>query len=482
MALDLVYLIDEEPEKLGEAFSYLCDKFLLGQLKITEPTPLKSFSYSQLPEAFKTVIGDVQAGLVYCRRPKKSPVPIIPPPIEPASNYVRDDATYVLSGGLGGLGIEIAKLLVANGARHIAFLARSGARTELARSCIGFLENRGVQVLVLTVDICEKDEVGRAAAEITRTMPAVRGVFQCAAALRDAVFENMTYESWQAAVRPKTVGSWNLREVFVVSGRVDLDFFIFLSSSAGVIGTRGQANYAVGNAFQDALAIHMNTTNRITNTNATSIDLGPVLGAGMLAEDPRTLDMLKASGFFGIRLQDFKLLLERAIVGRTDNIGRRMPAQVVCGVGTGGLILQNKPADPYWTRTALFARLNKVDMPTAAAGGSESESESGPGGPSQAEQSVPQLLREAADPEAAVAVVGTGLRTMLSRSMNVAVDDVDENRSPSAYGVDSLVAVGVRNWVYRECCGVDVSVFEVLSDQSILELAGLVVQKGGFGN
>ena len=101
-------------------------------------------------------------------------------------------------------------------------------------------------------------------------------------------------------------------------------------------------------------------------------------------------------------------------------------------------------------------------------------------GGADGDMNFPRMLKDAADPEDATAIVSTGLRTMLSKSMNIGVDDVDENRSPGAYGVDSLVAVGVRNWVHREC-RVDVSVFEVLSDQSILELSALIVEKGGYG-
>lgn len=471
MALDLAYLIENEPRKIGEAFAVVCDKFLTGLFRASEPSPLKLFDYSQLPLAFKSIIEGGQCGLVYCQRPESNPVPILPRAIQPVDRYLNGNATYVISGGLGGLGREIAKLLAAHGVKHIAFLARSGVKDEVAKSCITFLENRGVQVAVFTTDICETDEVERAARRIEKTMPPVKGVFQCAAAVHDAVFENMTYENWQTAIRPKTVGSWNLKMSFAHK----LDFFIFLSSSIGVIGGRGQANYAVGNAFQDALAIHINNMAG-NSTHAVSIDLGPVLGAGMLAEDPRTLDMLKTSGFFGIRLQDVKKLIERAITGYMAN-GERMPAQVVIGVGTGGLIAQNKPADPYWTRTTLFSYLNQVDVPTAP----ETEGAAASGSLEEKNQSMAQLLRDASDAEEATAVVCTGLRAMLAKTMNTVADDVDENRSPAAYGVDSLVAVGVRNWVYRECGAVDLSVFEVLSDQSILELSGLIVQKGGFG-
>ncbi|KAK8061351.1 polyketide synthase [Apiospora phragmitis] len=394
--------------------------------------------------------------------------------MQPVRESIRPEATYVLA-GQGGLAMQIAKLLANNGARHIALLSRSGGSSKGSQDNAAFLQKRGVSVHVFEVDICDEAALRLAVHKIEKIMPQVKGVFQCAATICDAVFDNMTYPDWQTAIRPKTIGSWNLYNMFPR----DMDFFIFLSSSAGVIGNRGQANYAAGNAFQDALAHHINNSTGDT-MRAASIDLGPVLGAGMLAEDPHTLDMLKASGFFGIRLQDFLCVVERAIAGSTTTTIERFPSQVVMGVGTGGLMRQNKPADPYWTHTALFTRLNQVDLPEDDG----SLEGTAAGGTGEEQQSVNYLLAQAegAGADEAQAIVSNGLRTMLAQSMSLrgGVDEVDEGRAPAAYGVDSLVAVGVRNWVFREC-GVDVSVFEVLSDASILDLSGTIVARGGFG-
>ncbi|KAI1473663.1 ketoacyl-synt-domain-containing protein [Daldinia eschscholtzii] len=460
--INVPHLVKQKPDQLGDALASIYPKLISWQSEIWNSDPQGLYDYSDLAAAFAALDSDTIGAHIYCQRPESKPVPIIPRASPPTSSYVRGDATYVLSGGLGGLGIEVAKLLVANGAKNIAFLGRSGATNELAKSCVNLLRKKQINVEVFKVDVCDPEAVNRIGNEIRESMPPVKGVFQCAAVLRDSVFENMTYEDWQLATKPKTVGSWNLHQTFAN----DLDFFVFLSSSAGVIGNRGQANYAVGNAFQDSLARHIKTISE-GKINAVSIDLGPVLEAGMLADDPETLDKLKASGFFGIRLQDIKRIVERAIMGHMED-GRKIPVQVVTGVGTGGLILQNKPADPYWTRTAMFTRLNQVDMPE----GSEETSEEA----SSSREVMQRLLAQAADAEEARSIVSKGLREMLSKSMNMDSADVDESRPPSAYGVDSLVAVGVRNWVSREC-EADVSIFEVLSETSISDLSATIVQR-----
>ncbi|KAI2470151.1 ketoacyl-synt-domain-containing protein [Annulohypoxylon bovei var. microspora] len=461
--MDIPDLIKNHPDRLGKWLSYIYEKLRSKKLQMWRPPHDYGYDYPDIKNAFVSMDLHKAGGQILCRRPPfPNRIPTLPEPPRPTRDYLHEDATYVLSGGFGGLGIEIAKLLASMGVKHIAFLSRSGATSEMARSCLDLLRKRGVDTRDFKVDICDAQALEEVSYSIRQSMPPVKGMFQCAAVLRDSVFENMNYDDWKLATRPKTLGSWNLYQVF--GGY--LDFFIFLSSSAGVIGNRGQANYTAGNAFQDILARHINTECQDI-THAVSIDLGPILEAGMLAEDPQLLDILKASGFFGIRLQDFKRIVECAIAGNVE--GRsETPAQIVTGVGTGGLIRQNKPADPYWTRTSLFTRLNDVDMPEGWATVSGENSDS--------QNDMHKLLAQATDADAEEVIVTKGLQEMLSKSMNMDASDVEVSRPPSAYGVDSLVAVGVRNWVSRECSA-DVSIFEVLSDMSISKLSAMIVER-----
>ncbi|KAI0595228.1 ketoacyl-synt-domain-containing protein [Biscogniauxia sp. FL1348] len=460
--LDISQLINNLPYKVGEALSFVCQSIASDQLRILEPAPLRFFDYSALPEAFDYLASDDSSGQVCCQRPTAKPVPIIPQPRHSVKERLRGDSTYVLSGGLGGLGIEIAKLLQANGVKYIAFLSRSGGADELAKSCVNLLQKKGVTVRIFKVDICDEQAVRMSFAAIQKCLPPVKGIFQCAASLRDSVFQNMTYEDWTIATRPKTIGSWNLFQ----AGPADIDFFIFLSSSTGVIGNRGQANYAAGNTFQDSLARHINMTSG-GRTYAISLDFGPILGAGMLTGDTGALDKLKASGFIGIRLRDFKKVMECAISGYMGG-DQHTPTQVVTGVGTGGIVRQIKVADPYWTRTALFTQLNKLDLPP------DGDSSSDTDGADPSTQ-VAKKLAQAVSVSEARSVVSLGLRAMLARSIDMDAEDVDGSKPPSAYGVDSVVAVSVRSWVFRECKS-EISIFEIQSGISIDELSRMIVE------
>ena len=197
--------------------------------------------------------------------------------------------------------------------------------------------------------------------------------------------------------------------------------------------------------------------------------MGPILGAGMLAEDEVILDILRASGFYGIRHDDFLTIVKHSITGETSR-GIPLPSQVVLGVGTGGLMLQNQPADPYWSRTAMYSYLNIVDMPEPDLSAPTRSICLG----------IKAKLMSCIDEESATGIVCSGLSSMLAKSMNMTAEEIDPCRPPSAYGVDSLVAVGVRNWVSGNC-GVDVSVFEIMSELTVFELSMLVVRNGGFG-
>lgn len=390
-------------------------------------------------------------------------------PLEPAR--LDPKATYVLVGGLGGLGKAVAKLMVDRGARHLLFLSRSGAKTTEDFEFLQSLAKHGVITKSLAVDICQD---GLEEALAGANMPPIKGAIQCAAVIADSVFETMTYSNWIAATRPKMMGSWNLHNTLPQ----DMDFFIFLSSASGIIGNRGQGNYAAGNCFQDALARHRAA---LGMKNSVSIDLGPVMGAGMLENDEKTLAILKASGFFMVMLENFNFLIERAMSGsRTEN-ALQLPPQVITGVGTGGLILQNEVSDPFWTETKLFEILNRLDLPQLP-----SDHVSGSVTPlttsfsSQSSgRSLVAALKHSDSVDDVVGHILQGCVEYLSVSLGISQEDMDTEKSLTAYGVDSLVTSSFRNWIFKNI-GVKITDMEVIGAASIVELAHSIAEKGNW--
>ncbi|KAH6992538.1 hypothetical protein EDB82DRAFT_444127 [Fusarium venenatum] len=465
---DLATLMKHDADYVAELIKSVAEhEEYLGK-KLAMKGPLtQTIELSNIAEAFKIVEKSPFFGLVsVTATPHANPVVEIQTKNRTKSLHqaLSRTHTYVFAGGLGGLGRSICDLIVRNGVRNVAFISRSGASSKSAQTFLEALEKMGVNARVFKIDICNIDGLTKVIKEqICEVMPPIKGVFQCAAIIKDSIFANMSYSDWMEAVKPKTIGSDNL--VQVISDNSHDPFFIFLASSAGIIGNRGQANYAAGNCFEDALAQKY----CLQGKHATSIDLGPVLGAGMLADDTEILDILRASGFYGIRHEDFLTMIACAITGEITPY-TCMPNRIIMGIGSGGLIRQNQPADPYWSRTALYGYLNLVDMPAPDLAVVDGTSKF----------DLKSLLACCTTMDAAAEIITTGLSHMLAKAMNMLPEEIDTGKPPHVYGVDSLVAVGVRNWVVTNC-SVEVSVFEVLSDKTVVELAMEIAARGGFG-
>ncbi|EFQ26763.1 beta-ketoacyl synthase domain-containing protein [Colletotrichum graminicola] len=435
--LDLGLLVEEDPDLVKDLFS-IVDRFAFDYLRASSSLqcqPVHRFPMSALEDAFKQLERDPHHGLTIVEANQDTLVHVARAVrTKSLADAINPEGTYVLAGGLGGLGRSITKLLADNGAKKLVFLSRSGGGAEANT----FFESLcGVDAKAIAVDITDR----KALEALVPDLGKVSGVVQCAAVIKDALFEKMSHADWVTAFGPKAVGAINLTEVFgrgpsaaagdlVGSSDPRGPWFLFLSSASGIIGNRGQANYAAANAVQDILARSL--------PRAVSLDLGPVLEAGMLVEDEETLSKLRGAGFYGIRHRDFLTMVERAITGEVAP-GVATPAQIVSGVGTGGLIRQNNPGDPFWSRSAMYSYMNTVDMPVA----SPEEATGGGGVPSEAD--IKRMLAVCSGAEAAAAVVCAGLVQLMAKAMTLLPEEIDPERAPSAYGVDSLVAVGVRN-------------------------------------
>lgn len=150
---------------------------------------------------------------------------VVPPPI-PDYRF-PEDASYVLAGGLGGLGRSIAKWMASRGARHFIFLSRNGSQSEIAQALIAELEGDGCQVAAFACDVSNANLLEQAIAECSSIMPPIRGCIQGAMQLKDSAFETMSHSDFTAAIRPKVHGSFNLHNTLPEN----LDFFVRTSDA-----------------------------------------------------------------------------------------------------------------------------------------------------------------------------------------------------------------------------------------------------------
>lgn len=252
----------------------------------------------------------------------------------------------------------------------------------------------------------------------------------------------MTAAHVRKTVGPKVHGTWNLHELLPR----DMDFFVMLSSLAGVMGHRGQGNYGCGNIFQDYFASYR----RSQGQRAMTIDIGYLLSVGFVAEHDEYVDHVKAMGLKVMHNSDLHGLLSMAMEPEPKH-----PAQVMCGLP------HNSYSDKwYWINDDRFAGLRNQQAGHGGAGHG--------GGISLREE----LGRRGADEVGAAAeLITQAMVERLAKLMMMPESDVDAGKPMSAYGVDSLVAVEVRNWIARETA-VDVSVFDIMANVPMRALAG----------
>ncbi|MBE8987608.1 type I polyketide synthase [Nostoc sp. LEGE 12450] len=163
---------------------------------------------------------------------------------------LHNDGTYLITGGLGGLGLKLAEWMVEQGARHLVLVGRTDA-TDAIRKAVNQLEHSGAKVLVAKGDVSQHRDVSNILEKIAESMPPLRGIIHAAGVLDDGMLRQQDWERFTKVMAPKIQGAWNLH---ILTQNLPLDFFVMFSSVASLLGSPGQGNYAAANAFLDALA------------------------------------------------------------------------------------------------------------------------------------------------------------------------------------------------------------------------------------
>jgi NADPH:quinone reductase-like Zn-dependent oxidoreductase/acyl carrier protein len=219
--------------------------------------------------------------------------------------YARPDASYLITGGLGGLGLHTAQWLIARGARHLALMGRSEP-DDAARAILETFRAAGVQVLVCNADVAERAEVARVLESIANTLPALRGIIHSAGVLDDGALLQQNWARFERVLAPKVAGALNLH---CLTRDLPLDFFVCYSSASAILGSRGQSNHAAANAWLDALAHHR----RGLGLAGLSINWGAWSGIGAAAR-PDVFDRVAQFGVSAITPDEGLAALERLML------------------------------------------------------------------------------------------------------------------------------------------------------------------------
>jgi acyl transferase domain-containing protein len=190
---------------------------------------------------------------------------------------IRADATYLVTGGLGALGLEIVSWLTDHGARRVCVVGRNGAHSDAARAAVRRLRNAEVEIDVVQADIGDPAQVRRLFAAMDGRPP-IRGIVHAAGVLASGPLSQLDPAALRSAFAAKISGTWLLHQF---TQDAALDFFVLCSSMVAVWGGKGHADYVAANSFLDACAHYR----RAIGLPALSIDWGPLEGGGMLPAD-----------------------------------------------------------------------------------------------------------------------------------------------------------------------------------------------------
>ena len=228
---------------------------------------------------------------------------LLPLNLPAASAEIRENGSYLITGGLGALGLSVAEWLVKKGARSLVLCSRGKAATA-AETVVARLRDSGADVVIRSADVADTGALRRLLDEIASSRPPLCGIVHAAGVAGDAPVEDLTQEALANVLRPKVAGAWALHECTL---GMDLDFFTMFSSIAGVWGSKGQAHYGAANSFLDALSLHRRTL----GLPALSIAWGPWAAGGMATEN--ALAQLSRVGVQALETGAALEVLERAI-------------------------------------------------------------------------------------------------------------------------------------------------------------------------
>ncbi|MFI7576066.1 SDR family NAD(P)-dependent oxidoreductase, partial [Micromonospora sp. NPDC049497] len=375
----------------------------------------------------------------------------LPPP--GAGPVLRADATYLVTGGFGGLGQAVAGWLADRGAGHLVLVGRRMPTVE--PPLLAALRERGVRLRCLAVDVTDEDALAAALDGLAGELPPLAGVVHAAGVVDDAALAEQDWDRFRRVLDPKVRGGWNLHRA---TEGLDLDFFVLFSAFGALVGSAGQANYLAANAFLDALARHR----RARGLPAVSVGWGPWAQAGM-AVDQGVLGRLAALGLDALPTAEALAALGALLAPPAGE-----PVEPVVGlarVDWRRSLTAAGRARPY----RLLAEVTPADL--AGGGGTEHGT------------SAPDLaMLTLTDPVAAREVVLAGLLERAAVLLGLSAADQEAIRPTFAgtrlneLGLDSLTTVRLRQRLLVDYAA-DVPPADLFGGGTAAEVAELICQQ-----
>jgi NADPH:quinone reductase-like Zn-dependent oxidoreductase/acyl carrier protein/SAM-dependent methyltransferase len=441
--IDADTLLVERPALAKRVFDAVLAQMASGALK---PLPHQATPISRAAEAFRAMQQSRHIGKLVVTMDSEPQTQLAV--VASTAGALRADATYLVTGGLGGFGLATAQWLVDQGARSLALLSRRGETTDEARQSVAALKAKGATVRAFAVDVANADQLAQVLADIRATMAPLKGVIHAAAVIEDAPLINVDQGLMHRVMSAKMIGAWNLHQATLDDG---LELFALYSSSSAVIGNPGQGCYVAANMFLDSLAQYR----RARGLAALSVGWGAIKDAGFLTRNAAVEEMLsQRAGMEATPVRD-----AMAAFGQ-------MIASQACRVAAAQFNLMRLGQSLAGARTPRFLPLLPEGMSLAAEGAG----------------SLAAALEAMGEDDRRVLVLSR-VREHVARVVGAATAQIEADRALSELGLDSLMAVELAEALEHDV-GRPISVMQMIQAGTVggvvdVVLRGLRATKSG---
>ncbi|NKB76041.1 MAG: SDR family NAD(P)-dependent oxidoreductase [Gammaproteobacteria bacterium] len=354
---------------------------------------------------------------------------------------VHDDGSYLITGGLGGLGLQVARYLAEQGARHLVLCGRR-EQDEIDQSSLKEIGELGVSVHYIRTDVSERNDVVSLFEAMSDQFPPLKGIIHAAGFLQDGLIADQDWENFSSVFGPKVHGSWYLHEM---SQALELDFFVLFSSVASLLSPPYQANHSAANAFLDTLA-HFRQSRGLP---ATTINWGIWSEVGSAAEKQSDRQMQR----FGVGS-----FPPEAGIKVFDQVIRSLPHQIA---------VMPMVWDRYFDVFPTLTRLGFYSDILLA---------------SEKSQSTDEIIIDSTELEELAAQIATAnqedcfplyieyLRSLFAAVLKMEAGEIDTGKALQNMGLDSLMAVELRNRITKDL-NRDVPMVRLMEGATVLSLA-----------
>lgn len=437
--IDADQLLQEQPALTQSLFQEVMNLFEQGVL---HPLPLRAFEADHVVDAFRHMQQARQIGKVVLTYPREISH-VHKPSLAQKPLSLKDDATYLVTGGLGGFGLRTAQWLVSKGARHLVLLSRSGSVATESIEAIAALEAHGVAVLAKACDVTDLAALESVFNQMRASMPPLRGLVHAAAVIDDALIRNTSIEQIEQIFAPKILGARHLHEL---TSALTLDFFVLYSSATTLFGNPGQGAYVAANAYLETLA----HARRSSGLPALCVRWGAIDDVGFLARNPKIKEALQGRmGGATITSSAALDVLERLIVSDRSDLG----------------VLELD-----WTALSRFLP-SAAEPKFSAVSVQDDDSKSA----KHKADDIRHLLGELSH-EDLVNAFKDLLKTEIGEILRIAPDKIDSDRSLYDIGMDSLMGVELVLAIENRF-GISLSVMAISEGPTITKLVEKILEQ-----